>query len=317
MVKIAIAGGSGQVSQEIIDALLVTKKHHVTILSRKESPKTPIAPEIHWKAVDYDDEKSLAEALLGIHTLLSFVQVVSDPDQKSQKNLIKAAIAAGVKRFAPSEYGSQGTVNMVWWRGKEKVREYLEEVNANEKVLEYTLFQPGLFLNYLAYPHKTAKHVEPLQSVFDFENNRAMVVEGHEEAIITLTAVSDIAAVVARAVEYEGTWPTTGGIRGSRATFSQILEVDQKVRGSPFTVDKVKIEDLEAGDLKTSWSLKAVHNSIFEGQASALLKEVPIGILLSSTKGAWDISDDFNQIFPDYKFTSIEDFLGKVWEGKS
>lgn len=45
------------------------------------------------------------EALRGVHTLLSFIQLLSDPDQKAQKNLIDAAIAAGVKRFAPSEYG--------------------------------------------------------------------------------------------------------------------------------------------------------------------------------------------------------------------
>ncbi|XXH05406.1 hypothetical protein Hte_011832 [Hypoxylon texense] len=205
---------------------------------------------------------------------------------------------------------------MAWWQGKEKVREYLEEVNKNEKVLEYTLFQPGLFLNYLAYPYKTAKHVDPLQSVFDFENKRAIVVEGHEDAIMTLTTVADLAAVIAQAVDYEGTWPTTGGIRGNRATFSQILEVGKKVRGSPFTVDKVKLEDLEAGKLNTSWGLKAVHKAVSDDQALALLKAVSIGILLSSTKGAWDISDDFNQIFPDYEFTSIESFLGEVWEGK-
>ncbi|KAI1774506.1 hypothetical protein F4818DRAFT_442008 [Hypoxylon cercidicola] len=316
MVRVAIAGGSGQVSQEIIDALLASRKHHITILSRKEAPTTPIASEIHWKIVDYDNKKSLVEALRETHTLLSFVQVLSDPDQKSQRNLINAAIAAGVKRFAPSEYGSKGTVNMAWWLGKEKVREYLEEVNEKGKVLEYTLFQPGLFLNYLAYPYKTAKHVDPLQSVFDFENKRAIVVEGHEDAIMTLTTVADLAAIVARAVEYEGTWPTTGGIRGNRVTFSQILEIGQKIRGSPFTVDKVKVEDLEAGNLKTSWGLKAVHQAVSQDQASALLRAVSIGILLSSSKGAWDISDDFNQLFPDYEFTSIERFLAKVWEGK-
>jgi hypothetical protein len=47
----------------------------------------------------------LTEALKGFHTVLSFVQLLSDPDQTSQKNLIDAAIQAGVKRFAPSEYG--------------------------------------------------------------------------------------------------------------------------------------------------------------------------------------------------------------------
>lgn len=64
-----------------------------------------MVPEIRWQVVDYKDMDSLVEALRGIHTLLSFVQILSDPDQQSQKNLIDAAIAAGVKRFAPSEYG--------------------------------------------------------------------------------------------------------------------------------------------------------------------------------------------------------------------
>jgi len=45
------------------------------------------------------------KALHGIHTLLSFIQLLADPEQKAQKNLIDAAVAAGVKRFAPSEYG--------------------------------------------------------------------------------------------------------------------------------------------------------------------------------------------------------------------
>ncbi|KAI0179008.1 NAD(P)-binding protein [Hypoxylon sp. FL1284] len=316
MVQVAIAGGSGQVAREIIDALLAAKKHDITILSRKAALASPTSPEIHWKTVDYDDETSLVDALRGIHTLLSFVQILSDPDQKAQKNLINAAIAAGVKRFAPSEYGSKGTIDMAWWSGKEKIREYLQEVNKKDQILEYTLFQPGLFMEYLAYPYKTAKHVDPLQSVFNFENRRAIVVDGHEDAIMTWTTVADLAAVVARAVDYEGAWPTTGGIRGNRLTFSQLLEVGQKIRGCPFTVDEVKIEDLEAGILNTSWNLTAVHKAVSEDQASALLKQVSIGILLSSSKGAWDISDDFNQIFPDHEFTSIDDFLTRVWEGK-
>jgi hypothetical protein len=55
--------------------------------------------------VNYDDKIELVEALQGIHTVLSFIQLLSDPENKSQKNLIDAAIVAGVKRFAPSEWG--------------------------------------------------------------------------------------------------------------------------------------------------------------------------------------------------------------------
>lgn len=55
--------------------------------------------------MNYSDHHDLVEALRGTHTLLSFLQLLSDPESKSQKNLIDAAIAAGVRRFAPSEYG--------------------------------------------------------------------------------------------------------------------------------------------------------------------------------------------------------------------
>jgi hypothetical protein len=47
-----------------------------------------------------------------------------------------------------------------------------------------------------------------------------------------------------------------------------------------------------------------------------MLKIVLIGTLLSSAKGAWDVSTAFNQLLPDYKFTQIEEFLARVWEGQ-
>jgi hypothetical protein len=40
------------------------------------------------------------------------------------------------------------------------------------------------------------------------------------------------------------------------------------------------------------------------------------GILLAVKAGAFDGSDEWNQLLPDYEFESAEKFLGKVWEGK-
>lgn len=79
----------------------------------------------------------------------------------------------------------------------------------------------------------------------------------------------------------------------------------------------MKFHDLEAGVLKTSWALEKKHRAITDEQSFGLLTKVPIGILLSSIKGAWDVSDEFNQLFPDYKFEALEEFLAKVWDGKA
>ncbi|KAF7554861.1 hypothetical protein G7Z17_g2631 [Cylindrodendrum hubeiense] len=282
MVKIAVAGGSGGDS----------------------------IPGVTWRAVAYDDKSDLVDALKGTHTVLSFIQVMKDTGNQSQKSLIDAAIIAGVKRFAPSEWGSAGTAGMPWWTGKGEVKEYLEKVNENGKVLGYTLFQPGLFLDYLATPYKTARYVTPLNTMIDFQNRRAIIIDGHD-SILTFTTVQDLATVVAKAVEYEGEWPVTGGICGNKVTVSQILEI-----GRPFAIDNVKLEDLEAGNLKSSWTLETAHPSLTKEQAESMMKTVLIGTLLSSAKGAWATSDEFNQLLPEHKFAQIEEFLAEVWVGK-
>lgn len=59
-----------------------------------------------WTQVDYQSQTQLAHALEGVHTVLSFISEQDDPNSPIQKNLIRAAVDAGVKRFAPSEWAS-------------------------------------------------------------------------------------------------------------------------------------------------------------------------------------------------------------------
>ncbi|KIV87260.1 hypothetical protein PV11_02815 [Exophiala sideris] len=316
MVKIAVAGGSGEVAREVIDVLAATNRHDITILSRNESNAQDTSWHgVTWCRVNYDDKDGLVRALRGIDTVLSFIQLLHDPENKAQKNLIDAAVLAGVKRFAPSEWGSRSAVTMPWWAGKDEIKEYLKRVNENGKVLEYCLFQPGLFLNYLATPNKTSRYLTPLNTFVDFQNRRGIVVEGHD-LIITLTTVQDLAAVVAKAVDFEGEWPIVGGIRGNSIAVSKILEIGERVRDGPFTVDAVKMDDLEAGNFTASWKLEASHPSVSEEEATKMMKTVLVGMLLSSAKGAWEVSDEWNQLFPEFKFTEIEDFLRNVWQEK-
>jgi hypothetical protein len=100
------------------------------------------------------------------------------------------------------------------------------------QVLEYTLFQAGLLVNYFTYPHWSTKHIQPIPTPFDFSNRRALVVDGRDDARITLTAVGDIANVVTRAVEYEGEWPVVGGIRGNDFSVGEIIALGERVRGA-------------------------------------------------------------------------------------
>ncbi|XP_044715662.1 nmrA-like family domain-containing protein [Hirsutella rhossiliensis] len=291
MVKIAIAGGSGDVGQEILDTLLATKKHEILLLSRKNASVEEMAPAVTWVQTNYKDPQKLAEILQGVHTVLSFIVVHSDTGNMAQKHLIDAAVQAGVKRFAPSEWASSSFEHMSWYAGKTEIRKYLKRLNKDKKALEYSLFQPGLFMNYFTNPYKTAKHVTPIETPIDFNNRRALVVEGGDNDRITLTTVRDLANVVARAIDYDGEWPVVGGIKGAELTVGQLISLGERIRGGQFAVERLKADDLASGELKSSWRPKAGPPAFPREQFDA------ISAMLMS----------------DYKFTKAEDFLAEAW----
>ncbi|KAL2207499.1 NAD(P)-binding protein [Sarocladium strictum] len=314
MVKIAVAGGSGELAREVLDVLAPSGEHDIIILTRSETLTESQNPHgLRCVQVDYSSLDSLTSALRGIHTVLSYLQLIHDPESKAQKLLIDAAVAAGVKRFAPSEYGPRfAGSSMPYNLGKISSRKYLEEINSKKKVLEYTLFECGFFMNYLATPHKTAKHLTPLNFFVDFDQCRAVVIEGHDP-IATFTTVQDTVAVVAASIKHEGPWPTVGGIQGHRLTFSELIKIGESVRGSPFKIHTVKLEDLKSGKITAPWGLERTHPSVSEEDAARMLLQVLIGGLLSCHEGAWDLSDEWNQLLPEVNFTKIDKFVDGLW----
>ena len=96
--------------------------------------------------------------------------------------------------------------------------------------LEYTLFHPGLFTNYFAYPHPTTRHFSVSPWFVDFENRRAIIV-GDGQHAFTTTTIEDFSSVVADSLDYEGVWPVNGGIVGSRITVAELVKMAQKLRG--------------------------------------------------------------------------------------
>ncbi|KAK4034653.1 hypothetical protein C8A01DRAFT_48992 [Parachaetomium inaequale] len=311
MVKIAIAG-PGQVAREIIDGLLATGKHEIVLLSRKDPTTEQTIPGTTWVKVDYQDRPALVRTLQGVHTVLSFIVVHLDPDSASQKALIDAAIEAGVKRIAPSEWAVSDTNNLPWYEGKVKIREYLEEKNRDKKAIEYTLFQPGWFLNYIAGTRQTAKHVTSSPfTLVDHENFRARYA-GSLDKQVTYTAVHDVVNIVVMAVDYEGEWPTDGSINGNTLSVAEEIALGEKVRGKPYEVKRLEIEDLKAGVVK-SWLPVIEHPSLQPAEREALVKVFISGVLLNFADGSAPVSDGWNRIFPHYKFTTAEEFLVKVF----
>ncbi|KAK1585868.1 uncharacterized protein LY79DRAFT_557468 [Colletotrichum navitas] len=322
MVKVAIAGASGKLALEVIDRLSKTEKHEILGLVRRDPSSLPTFPGVTWIHTSYEDKTALTRILTGTQTVISFIVAHADPGAATSKRLIAASIEAGVKRFAPSEWAMGTKLDEVvdytpWYANKLEVKRYLEEVNKDKKVIEYTLFQPGAFMNFLAYPHQTAKHYRvDYPALFDFSRGCGYILEGSETSKITLTTIEDIAEVTARAVEFDGEWPIVGGITGQTITIGEILQLGEKIRDKPFEVDRLKLEDLEAGIIRTNFVTPLDLPGMLPEELANFTKMVVIGATVSMTKGAWAVSDEWNQLLPDFKPIGIEEYVKSVWGDK-
>ncbi|KAJ4188996.1 hypothetical protein NW759_016793 [Fusarium solani] len=310
--KVAVVGGSGNLAREVIDEILARGSYQVVIFSRG-TKGADLPEDVLWKQVDYDDQASLVDAMKGIDTVLSFLATADmTVATEVHKKLIDAAMEAGVRRFAPSEWAAKSSSEIAHYKYKDNVRRYLEEVNSIKKKIEYCLFQPGFFTDYFGHLHSTTKHFATFHMFADFQNRRA-IISGDGDAPITLTTVRDLSRLVAQALEYTGVWPTIGGMRGTQTTVSGLIALGEKLRG-PFKVEKPSKESLEAGNPTVSWFPLVAHPGVPVQLREHVSKAVLVEYVTSVERGAWSVTDDWNKLLPDFEFTSAESYLGSLWK---
>jgi hypothetical protein len=72
----------------------------------QDGPHREVQPGVTWVKTNYQEVGQLAKILRGVDTVLSFIVAHLDLDSTAQKNLINAAVRAGVRRLAPSEWAT-------------------------------------------------------------------------------------------------------------------------------------------------------------------------------------------------------------------
>ncbi|KAF7537117.1 hypothetical protein G7054_g3993 [Neopestalotiopsis clavispora] len=313
MVKIAIAGANSQLAREIINHLVAAEKHEIVALFRKDPESVPSLPGVDWVKTLFEDKSELVRLLTKIHTLFCYFPAHLDKNGEAQKRLIDAAVEAGVKRYAPSEWSAgmnlAPSLDVIpWYAGKIEIREYLRQINEKNK--------PGWFLDYLSYPHEASEQTSTFPTLVNFDNGTAITTQRTLDHRMAYTAIEDIAKVVVRAVDFEGEWPTIGGIRGNQLSVADLVRIGESVQGmscKKFQVDVLETEDLQAGVLKTDNFSRISSPALPEEQVEAWSRMATIGLLQSMERGCWDISDEWNQLLPDVKFVRAEELLKKAW----
>lgn len=129
--KIAIVGATGTIGTFITSALLSRKRFTITAISRNDS-KAEVPTGVEVARVDYNDHKSIVDALKG-HDALIITTSVWAPKDTSAK-LIKAAAAAGTPWILPNEFGMYNTdqaTNDTIGSSKEQDRELIESLGVS------------------------------------------------------------------------------------------------------------------------------------------------------------------------------------------
>jgi len=140
MVKVAVAGGTGGIGRHIVEGILATKRHNIVVLSRSSSNPHLEALGVQIAAVDYTNHASLVAALIDVHTVVSTIAAGDETFATSQIALLRAAVEAGSKRFAPSEFAVRALPD-------EPISAYGYKSTVSNAVaksgLEWTIFETG------------------------------------------------------------------------------------------------------------------------------------------------------------------------------
>ncbi|KFX89504.1 hypothetical protein V490_06979 [Pseudogymnoascus sp. VKM F-3557] len=275
--NVAIAGAGGNLGPSVLKVLLASNLFTITILTRPSS-KHEFPSNVTVIPVDYNSPASLASALAGQDAVVSFFGSESIPEQAP---LLEAAIAAGVTRFIPSDFGSDTHNELVKglavYAGKIEIQDAVAE-RAARGLIEYTQIITGPFLDWGFTNGVLA----------DLGKKSVKLVDGGDRPISGTTREHIGTAVLGVLTHLEETKNRTVYVKNYDATQNEAVEIGKKLVGEEgWVVTNVKSADLEAdawADLKAQkfdgpvW-LNFIYRAIFgdgyggqfEGKDNALL----------------------------------------------
>ena len=146
--NVIIIGAGGHLGPSILSTFDADPHFTVSILTRHSSKSSfPSHLKVHRIGDDYP-EAELLEAFKGQDAVIS---TIATSGAGQQKAIIDAAIKAGVKRFVPSEFGSDTrnekamAILPQYFKGKAETVEYLKE--KEKEGMTWAAFVTGPFFD--------------------------------------------------------------------------------------------------------------------------------------------------------------------------
>jgi len=299
-IRVAVAGATSGLGHAIAFGLLEHSDVELVLLTRL----SPSPPNLSFftsqgailKPVDYTSVTDLISALEGVDTVIS--TIFGGDDASPSLNLLEAAKAAGVRRFAPSEFAMSPAADARYdfYAIKRQVWEAVKKSG-----LEYTHFYLGIFMDYLAFG--ASKPVDVPLKIYPFIVNistQKATIPGTGDEQITFTAIRDVGRLVAAAVKLPGRWPEELPMRGETTTYNQVVREAEAVTGKKIDVEY--------------WDKATIAKGIEEANAKGdEMKTFSFQVMGTIADGLGPVPPVLNQLVPEISLTSVKELLTQHW----
>ncbi|KKY15332.1 putativelike family protein [Phaeomoniella chlamydospora] len=234
--NVAIIGASGNLGTILLKELQ-NAGFNITVLSRENSTST-FPSGVTVKKVNYESTASLKEALQGQDAVVS---TTASAAVGNQVPIVDAAIAAGVKRFIPSEFGiNTRTLTHPGLKtilgGKIKTFDYLIEKSKENPSFTYTGVSSSLFFDW---------GLKFTGLGFNKANKTFNVVDSGNESY-SVSSLPFIGRAVASILTHpEKTANQYLLISGFTTTQNQLLKLVEEESGEKWTVQNIRSADLD------------------------------------------------------------------------
>jgi hypothetical protein len=332
---IAIAGGTGTIGSWIVRALHTSPLYKPIILSRaiythssntsdtttiasSTDPSTKETYEIETRYVDYTSIDSLTTSLTGIHAVISALLIPSEKMIEYQLNLLNASIAAGVTRFAPSEFALSQEVHkqvdidyakiVVW----DAVRAAVQRGD-----IDAAAFPCGMFMNYLAVGFAEGESERRRKrALAGFSEGALMfhpspgegggpwvevpLTEEGSFPDVTMTDIRDIGKFIVAALGIEEPWGGRElGMAGETRNMMETITIMQEVL----------VEDVEVRTI----TRKELQQRLDGLGQSDILPRIDVQYAMACGRGGSVVEGVLNRLCPEVKPVTVREFMEEAW----
>lgn len=234
---VALAGATGGLGPAILKELLANN-FRVTLLTRKGSSSAAGVEKselLQITEIDYSDVEELTRVLRDIDVVVS---TVGNPGLGNQIPLIDAAVAAGVKRFIPSEFGAdpehESNKPLPFYVRKLRILDYLKHKAAENTGFSYTRVTTHAFLDWGITEG----------FLLDPRAHKITIYNGGNTRFSVTTLWTIARAIVAIANNLDATKNRAVYVHDAAITQNQLLRYAKEADGINWTIEEVDTKKL-------------------------------------------------------------------------